>query len=444
MESRFNRYAIWVADSYKKYITKLLLDKTINFDNNHNISQQEIDELFMSGDEDFQTFLSTWWQGKYRDELYGFIHDWLRGRNSGAVIEDDKLDFKKMTALQAYARAADWHRKLESIQTGVIEDEYGDVVMTFPDGYYWIKLNSSKCDDEAEAMGHCGTGSSGGNLYSLRKDKKPVVTVDVLNGVVRQMRGKANTKPKKEYHKYMTDFVLSDIVKNFEYDRYKPENNFYITDLEEKDIDKIISQKPSLMKDQELDKINTRQTEELLKTTPEIFPINDIVSGDLSEENIENELKNIFIGKSELNQSTIREVLKKFVKSGEYFSKILVEKIEENNLIFEILKSNIDSNYNDSKSFIKLIKEYLPELKDHIKELFLKNKEVINLYIISKDSKSILKYLDIICLKSIFDKEGLIKALNILENPKVKEITIKETGLDYYEALCSLIKDEIS
>lgn len=441
MESRYGKYAIWVANSYREYITKLLLEKVVEFDDERNLNKGEIDNLFESNNENFDTFLIGLWQGKYRDELYGYVYDWLRGRSSGAVIETDKLNFKSMTAIDAYTKAVHWHRKLESIQTGIIEDEYGDVVITFPDGYYWIKLDSSKCDDEAKAMGHCGVGSKGGSLYSLRKDKKPVVTADVINGVVTQMRGKGNTKPKKEYHKYMTDFVMSDLVSSFEYNNYKSEDNFYVTDLEEKDIDKIISQKPSLMKGQELNKINTRQTEELLKKTPEIFPINDIMAGDFSEENIENELKNIF----KLNKNMIREVLKKFVKSGEYFSKILVDKIKENNLIFESLKSSIDSNHNyDSKHFIKLIKEYLPELKDHIKELFLKNKEVINLYIISKDSKGILKYLDIICLKSIFDKEGLVKALDILENPKIKEIIKKETPPGYYEAMRSLIKDEIS
>jgi hypothetical protein len=444
MESRYGKYAIWVADSYRKYITKLLLNNRIEFDNQELSGKGDIDNLFKSENEDFQIFLSSWWQGKYRDELYGFVFDWLRGRNSGAVVETDKLDFKNMTAIQAYTRAADWHRKLETAQAGEIKDEHGDIIMTFPDGYYWIDLESSRCDDEAKAMNHCGiSGSKGSKLYSLRKDKQPSVTVELNDGTIKQIRGRANSKPKKEYHKYILDFILSDLVKSFNYDGYKSENNFYVTDLEsEKDIDNIISKKPSLMKNQELNKINKNQTEELLKNTPEIFPINDIISGDLSEENIGNQIGIIFNG-SNFNQFQLRKVLEAFRKSGEYFSKILIKTIKNNDLIFTFLMSNLNSgeDSNKSKMMIKMLVEKHPELKDYIKNLLLNNKDLINIY--SKDSKSVLKYLDIICLKSIFDKEGLIKALEILESPKIKEVTIKETGLDYYKALISLIKDEV-
>ena len=444
MESRYGKYSIWVADSYRKYITKLLLDKVIEFDNEGPLGKQEIDNLFTSKDEDFGIFLSTLWQSKYRDELYGVIFDWLRGRNSGAVVETDKLDFKDLTAIEAYRRAANWHRKLETAEAGEIKDEHGDIIMTFPDGYYWIDLESSRCEDEAKAMNHCGiSGSKGSKLYSLRKDKKPSVTVELNNGTIKQIRGRANSKPKKEYHKYILDFILSDLVKNFDYDRYKMENNFYVTDLEsEKDIDNIISKKPALMKNQELNKINKNQTEELLKNTPEIFPINDIISGDLSEENIGNQIGIIF-NASDFNHFSLRKLLETFNKSGEHFSEILTKTIKNNDLIFTFLKSNLNSgeDSNNSKMMIKMLVETHPELKDYIKDLLLNNKVLINIY--SKDSKSVLKYLDIICLKSIFDKEGLIKALNILENPKIKEITIKETGLNYYKALISLIKDEI-
>lgn len=443
MESRYGKYSIWVADSFKKYITKLLLDKVIEFDDEGYLNKEEIDNLFKSKNEDFDTFLSTLWQGKYRDELYGVVFDWLRGRNSGAVVETDKIDFRNMTAIQAYTRAVNWHRELEKAQTGEIIDEYGDIIMTFPDGYYWIKLHSSKCDDEAKAMNHCGTGAKGGRLYSLRKDKKPAVTVDLVDGTIKQIRGKANSKPRKEYHKYILDFILSDEVKEFEYDGYRRDDNFFVTDLEdEKDINNIISKKPSLMKGQKLNKINKYQTEELLKNKPEIFPINDVISGDLSEENIENQIVTIF-NDSDFNQFRIKEILKKFKESGEHFSNILIKKIKDSDLIFPILTSNLNNgeNSNISKYMIQILVGEYPELKEYIKNLLLNRKDLTSIY--SKDSTSFLKYLEIICLKSIFDKEGLIKALSILESPKIKEITTKEKGLDYYKAIVSLIKDEI-
>ena len=152
MESRYGKYAIWVADSYRKYITKLLLDKVIEFDDEGYLEKQEIDDLFKSKNEDFQTFISGLWQSKYRGELYGVIYDWLRGRTSGAVVETDKIDFKNMTAIQAYTRAADWHRKVQSSESVEIKDEQGDIVMRFPDGYYWIDLQEANSSDEAGAM----------------------------------------------------------------------------------------------------------------------------------------------------------------------------------------------------------------------------------------------------------------------------------------------------
>lgn len=449
MENRFEKYSIWVADSYKKYITKLLLEKVVEFEGHPNIKKPEIDFFFETGDEDFHDFLITWWQGKYRDELYGYVYDWLRGRNSGAVIETDKLNFKSMTAIEAYTKAVNWHRKLESIQTGIIEDEYGDVVITFPDGYYWIKLDSSKCEAEAKAMGHCGVGSKGGSLYSLRKDKKPVVTADVINGVVTQMRGKGNTKPKKEYYKYMTDFVMSDLVKSFEYNNYKSEDNFYVTDLEEKDIDNIISKKPSLMKNQNLEKIQEYQTKELLKTNPEIFPVKDIVPGDLSEENLRSHIKGKF-EKGALDNFKLRNLLNNIKKSGKYFSKILVDEIEKSNLIFELIKYNVENysydstkNNNETKNLIKIFARELPELEKYIKDLLLKDKDVISIFLKGNDYNKILSYLDVICLKSLFGKEGLNVAIKILQNPKIRPSLEKKVGKDYYKALESLVIDEI-
>ena len=59
-------------------------------------------------------------------------------------------------------------------------------------------------------MGHCGSGE--GILYSLRKDKHPHLTGDVDRGSLIQLRGRANTKPKAEYHSYIVDFLLNDEV----------------------------------------------------------------------------------------------------------------------------------------------------------------------------------------------------------------------------------------
>tara|TARA_B100000900_G_scaffold358316_1_gene329165 strand:+ start:1054 stop:2496 length:1443 start_codon:yes stop_codon:yes gene_type:complete len=443
MESRYGKYAIWVADSYRKYITKLLVDKVIEFDDEGYLEKQEIDNLFKSKDEDFQTFISGLWQSKYRDELYGFVFDWLRGRNSGAVVETDKLDFKNMTAIQAYTRAADWHRKLETAQAGEIMDEHGNIIMTFPDGYYWIDLESSKCDDEAKAMNHCGMGSSrGSKLYSLRKDKKPSVTIELMDGTIRQIRGRANSKPKKEYHKYILDFILSDLVKDFDYDKYKMGNNFFVTDLEsEKDIDNIISKKPLLMKNQDLSKLGEEQVKSVAEKMPRAIPLSEFVEGELTEENIKKQIQSL-LSKSSLNSYSLGRIIKAFHSSGDYFANMLIEEIKDKDIIFDIIKKNAEEIDDDNiKKIIKVFYNSMPNIKSYLKDLLLKRPDVPKLFM--SPMKNFLKYISIIALTSIFDKDGLQLAQKFLANPKIKSNLEKEVGKEYVNSMISVIADEL-
>lgn len=444
MESRYGKYAIWVADSYRKYITKLLLDRVIEFDDEGYLEKQEIDNLFKSKDEDFQTFISGLWQSKYRDELYGFVFDWLRGRNSGAVVETDKLDFKNMTAIQAYTRAADWHRKLETAQAGEIIDEHGNIVITFPDGYYWIDLESSKCDDEAKAMNHCGMGSSpGSKLYSLRKDKRPSVTIELIDGTIRQIRGRANSKPKKEYHKYILDFILSDLVKDFDYDKYKMGNNFFVTDLEsEKDIDNIISKKPLLMKNQDLSKLGEEQVKSVAEKMPRAIPLSEFVEGELTEENIKKQIQSL-LSKSSLNSYSLGQIIKSFHSSGDYFANMLIEEIKNKDIIFDIIKKNAEEIDGDNiKKIIKVFYNSMPNLKGYLKDLLLTRPDVPKLFM--SPMKNFLKYISIIALTSIFDKDGLQLAHKFLANPKIKSDLEKEVGEEYVDSMTALIRDELN
>jgi len=85
----------------------------------------------------------------------------------------------------------------------------GDILMTFPDGSYWIDLNSGSCAYEEKMMGHCGKDLSGGTLVSLRdKRRKPHVTMTLRSNVITQAKGKENNKPVKKYHKYITKLIV--------------------------------------------------------------------------------------------------------------------------------------------------------------------------------------------------------------------------------------------
>ena len=239
------KYSIWVADSLKK---KLIEGGFIN-QNGGVIGSNPDDD----GKYDYQTRspLINDIRGVIRGvtSYYTPIIDWLTNRNTLAP-EHDQLNFKTLTLADAIKRSEEWHNNLKAIQGGKIEGEEGDIVMTFPEGFYWISLGKAKCEKEASAMGHCGTGR--GNLYSLRKEQYPYVTADVTNNgtILAQMKGRANTKPKASFHKYIIPFILhnsSPLQIEYASSSYQPHTDFNIKDLSDADLKNVVSKKPSLL-----------------------------------------------------------------------------------------------------------------------------------------------------------------------------------------------------
>ena len=456
MEDLYGKYSVWVGDTYKKYITKLLLDKVIVFEEIFNISKKDIDLLFKEEDEDFYNFLIYNWEKKYKAELYDYIYDWLRGRNSGPVIETDELNLRELTAIQAYRKSFDWHKKLEKIQTGTIEDEHGDIVVSFPDGYYWIKLESSKCDDEAKAMGHCGIGSKGGNLYSLRKDKKPVVTADVISGSLKQMRGKANSKPLPKYHKYIFDFLLSDIVKEINYDSWKKDENFQISDLDKnKYIDEIIYKKPQLLKGQNFQNFNNSDIENIIKISPKLIPLSALFD-DLDLKKIEESIldknwwKSIYESAKEGNlklpdnirvynfNSTFEVVLDLFKKSGKPFYELMKDKLKTNKDFIDFM---FFYDFNNLTSNLIKISNFLgDDSKEDLLKLFVKEG---SLKAFLKNNKKLYDYINLIMREDIFGTKGLKVALKMMQNEKFKNKFIKERSQRSYDMTLDIINDSI-
>lgn len=450
MEDLYGKYSVWVGDTYRKYITKLLLDNTIVFEQIFNISEKDIDLLFKEEDEDFYKFLIYHWEKRYKAELYDYIYDWLRGRNSGSVIETDVLNFRELTALQAYRKSFDWHKKKEKIQTGIIEDEYGDVVIKFKDGYYWIKLESSKCDDEAKAMGHCGAGTKGGNLYSLRNNKKPVVTADVINGSLKQMRGRGNTKPLPKYHKYIVDFLLSDIVKDINYGTWNSSENFHIYDFEKnKYIDEIIHKKPELLKGQSFESFDDEIVEKILKTNPNLMPLSSLFD-DLDLKSIEKNLsdkewwdsivkkrKEGLINLDNYNSNVFEVIFNLFKKSGKKFHELIKNKLNNDKNFIKLI---IFYNLNQLGNNLKMISSFFDE---NSKDILLKaftDKDVINSFI---KKSELYKYINFIIRDDIFGIYGLKFALKLMDNEKIKKQFIKERGQESYEVTLDVINDSI-
>lgn len=167
-----------------------------------------------------------------------FILAWL---NSPDVSRD--VNLKNIETLsQAHDMADAWHKSLSA--SGVINDESGVVVKVYPEGYYWIDLQTNSCSAEAAAMGHCGTDSRATTLISLRdkKTKEPHVTIsynqDTKN--IGQVKGKGNDRPLPQYMKYVFDFLMN-LVKEGKVETF---NWSYRPDLTPEEIKTIFASNP--------------------------------------------------------------------------------------------------------------------------------------------------------------------------------------------------------
>jgi hypothetical protein len=125
----------------------------------------------------------------------------------------------------------------------------GKVILNFPDGYKWLDLKRGRCEIEGIAGKHCGNAGEqpGDTILSLR-DKKDYVHLTFIlnNGILEERKGKANTKPKEEYHPYILELLKLPIIKGLGKGRYAPENDFQLSDLSEEEIQDLIKVKPEM------------------------------------------------------------------------------------------------------------------------------------------------------------------------------------------------------
>jgi hypothetical protein len=158
---------------------------------------------------------------------------------------------------------------LESDQIIDITEEYGNEIkpiIKFNDGHEWLNLNVPFCNKEGGAMGHCGNTASYNNnqtIFSLRKVieskgkilSKPFLTFiyDKSNSSLGEMKGRANEKPAKRYHKYILALLKQKteegefLIKHLLGGGYLPESNFRIADLSEEDQKDLYETRSDLM-----------------------------------------------------------------------------------------------------------------------------------------------------------------------------------------------------
>lgn len=137
-------------------------------------------------------------------------------------------------------------------QVGIVDPNDREII-NFGNKGWWL-LDRETCRAEADAMGHCGNegGIPGHRILSFRTqiDKetwKPHLTFIIgEDGLLGEMKGRANEKPAKRYHPFIVELLKHDMVKGIVGGGYLPESNFSMDDLEPAQREELIELKPSL------------------------------------------------------------------------------------------------------------------------------------------------------------------------------------------------------
>lgn len=219
------KLSIWAANTFINDLTKKL--------------RKEKDYVVASLNKKTPATNSVWLT-EYKPR-YIYIFDWLRN-----VANAQNLNLKTLSYQEAFDQAEEWHDSLEAQKSNNYQEQNEVVIDYRVDGvgFYWANLNTSTCEEEKARMGHCGS-KYGTTLFSLRRihpngDGESYVTLARSpEGIVSEVHGKRNSKPKQIYRQYIIDFLLNNKypVKGLTLQGvYRPEENFQLEDLTKEEL----------------------------------------------------------------------------------------------------------------------------------------------------------------------------------------------------------------
>lgn len=216
----------------------------------------------------------------YIEDVTG-IMDWIRVALYGNVkqvvnrfTDDDtsSTTVKDLTFIELKRKSEEWHKSLEVSQGAINYKENNQILLDFRDkdgnGFYWVDLDTNNSPEECNRMGHCGK-SSYGTLYSLRqvipinnkyKLNKSVLTAAIGgDGIIYQLKGVKNSKPKDVYHQYILPlFYVIDgddyLIQGFGRE-YKSEQDFKLSDLPEQTIRDLYQNRPELFSSRHMQRL---------------------------------------------------------------------------------------------------------------------------------------------------------------------------------------------
>jgi hypothetical protein len=240
------KLSIWLANKYLKYYYDISKEQA-EFDVSHK------DMLKWA-----QHRVNSMAKSTLRRVLPG-IMDYIRvGLNGNKSSLDD------LSIVQIASLSSQWHDSLNIGQGAINYIENAPILIDFRnengEGYYWADLGVKNSPEECERMGHCGR-SSYGYLYSLRSDKvlpggkyklnRSHLTAAIgTDGILYQLKGPKNSKPKEEYHQYIEPlFYYEDdgdyLIQGFGTE-YDSQQDFKLSDLPDVTIRKLYEDRPEL------------------------------------------------------------------------------------------------------------------------------------------------------------------------------------------------------
>lgn len=249
--------AVWMANKlYKHYV-----QRTKSYNPEGNMTPQEIKEFTISEINKIHTPTLT----RIIIPMMDYIRVGLNGNKSS--LEDDKWS-------EIFEKQKQWHDSLGVGEGKINYIENAPILIDFRnedgEGYYWADLNVKYSPEECERMGHCGR-SSYGYLYSLRSDMKLPGGKFKLNrshltaaigtdGILYQLKGPKNAKPKEEFHKYILPlfYTLGGGGEEDDYliqgfgTEYAAQQDFKLTDLPEETIRDLYRNRPELFNSRSL------------------------------------------------------------------------------------------------------------------------------------------------------------------------------------------------
>lgn len=157
------------------------------------------------------------------------IIDWIRGEQN---VNINIYDWQN-----ALEKATEYHDRLTVTHK---DKETNTIIKEYPDGFYWVDIESTSDSCERSSMGHCASTSKGDTLYSLRKYNKAIDAVESFitiaispdDGIWYQCKGRKNSKPKQEYYPYIVDILIYKNVFQFKTE-YDSRNDFKAQDFKQ-------------------------------------------------------------------------------------------------------------------------------------------------------------------------------------------------------------------